>query len=163
MNTFEFINNKPELTIDLHSVGVIKNHNGFKSFFSALQTIHVYNLHDGSYRAICSNCYNKFYNINLYNQSKCDHHSIYNIYYCCTGNPINHFSINDIKKLIANISIQRGYRTRSRQPILPSDVKDFHNYVKVLNFGIQPLSYYAILLFSIKYGLRNTGFSQSRF
>ena len=88
---------------------------------------------------------------------------MYNTFYHCTGNPKNHFSINDVKKLIANISIQRGYRTRSRQPILPSNVKYFHDHVKVLNFGIQPLSYYVILLLSIKYGLRYISFSHLDF
>ena len=162
VKTFEFSNNKHELSKSLNSIGKTKNPDGFKGFYSALNIIHIYNLHDGNYRGICSNCYNYVYNTHCYNKSKCDHHE-HNIYYRCTGNPTQHFSIGDLKKFVKNIAVERGYRSRSRQPILPSDVKDFHDFVKALHYDNEALSYYVIVLFAIKYGLRFTGFSELNF
>ena len=79
VKTFEFSNNKHELSKPLNSIGKTKNPDGFKGFYSALNIIHIYNLHDGNYRGICSNCYNYVYNTHCYNKSKCDHHEhVYN-------------------------------------------------------------------------------------
>ena len=95
----------------------MKTPDGFKGFYSALNIIHVYNLHGGNYGGICSNCYNKVYNILCYNERKCDHHG-YNIFYRCTGNPTQHFTISGLKQLVNNIAVERQYINQRQDNLL---------------------------------------------
>ena len=64
-----------------------------------------------------------------------------------------------MKKWLQKISKDRGYKEKSRQPILPSDVKNFHENVKSHQYNVDHLSHYVIMIFAIRFGLRYTGFS----
>ena len=58
--TYDF--NAQTFSQKLKCLGVVKNPDGFKAFYSSIGNIHVYQNHNGSYRNICINCRHKFFN-----------------------------------------------------------------------------------------------------
>ena len=57
--TYNF--NAQSFSQKMKCLGVVKNPDGFKAFYSAIGNIHVYQNHNGSYGEICINCRHKFF------------------------------------------------------------------------------------------------------
>ena len=104
--TYNF--NQQSFSKKLKCLGVVKNPDGFKAFYSAIGNIHVYQNHNGSYGDICTNCCHNFFNNQRFRQKNCSHCYLNYIYYYCTGNPTSHISLPDMKKWLQKIAKDRG-------------------------------------------------------
>lgn len=148
----------PKLTDLLCCVGITKNPNSFKNYHSALTMLHVKNGQNGSCIKKCFNCYLNFTNDDNFLEDACCHR-LYYLFCCSSGNPCKSFLVGDTKKFVSNQAVLRGYKEKARDPLLPSDVYDFHQFLNSSQYNHRNLTWYTTALFAIKYGLHYVGFS----
>ena len=147
---------------EMKCVGTFHNPNSFKIFFAAINQVHENNNITGNYEPFCQNCWFSFKDRKGFCKSDCTHGPTYHNY-ACRGNPARFREIKDKKKQIELLAVKRGYKSKSKSPLFPSDVNDFAKYLRGVNYGRLEFAFYIFSLCGIKFALRYQGFSHIGF
>ena len=150
--------NIAKLSTQMECVGTCHNPDSFKIFFAALKQVHENNDITGSFVPFWENCRMHFYGVRGFLKTDCTHGPTYHNY-VCRGNPTRHRHIKDKKKEIEIIAANRGYNSTSKSPLFPSDINDFANYVRDMNYGNNEFGFFISSLAGVKFALRYQGFS----
>lgn len=132
--------------------GTIRNHYYLHTIFAALLKLHNRHNQNGAYHNLCTECHSFFA------ASSQDHCSIHQHQHFSTGGrPTDCEKLLEFKKWLSAETRRSGYAVRKRQCLLPSDLIDIQAYIVSVNYHLQDLKHYVMMLDGIECALRFVG------
>ena len=143
--------------------GAVKNVKWVGTFYAVTAALHSNRHQQGPYRPSCTACFDKY--SALVDKSQYTPHSgvCFPNSFQNTGCPTNSLVIKKLKETCKTLHLERKYRSRKRDILLPRDVLDIHDYVKNRGYQIRDIMYYLILILSIDCAMRYDGIQDKSF